>query len=100
MAKRYIWSDGVKVGEEEIPDPPKLVDAFEFKSRFTPAERAAIRTAAVTDAGLFDFVDMLDSAIQARVAISTETGSKAELVVQALIAAGTIHPNRKVALLA
>jgi len=82
------------------PTPPKSCLAFDFKSRFTAAERVAIRAAAANSGALYDFVDMLDSAIQSRLVISTEDDSTAAAGVDALIAAGVINANRRGALLA
>lgn len=42
--------------------PAKSWDAYDFKMQFTAAERMAIRTAAKSDAGVEDFLDMLDTA--------------------------------------
>jgi hypothetical protein len=98
----YYKLDGSVDQEKSRPAPPtpKSVSAFDFKARFTSAERVAIRTAAQSSGALFDFVDMLDSAIQANKVISTEDGSLAQQGVDALISAGAVDSNRRTALLA
>lgn len=42
--------------------PSKRWDAFDFKSRFTVAERKAIRLAAASNGDVEDFLDMLNTA--------------------------------------
>lgn len=42
--------------------PAKSWDAYDFKLRFTPAERMAIRTAAKASPDVDDFLDLLDTA--------------------------------------
>ena len=45
------------------PTPPDMrVTKLAFKQRMTAAERIAIRTAATTDAIVYDFMDLVDSA--------------------------------------
>lgn len=47
-----------------IPTPSVVLkwDAFDFKKRFTAAERIAIRAAAASSGEVYDFLDMLDTA--------------------------------------
>lgn len=47
-----------------IPTPVVVLkwDAFDFKKRFTAAERIAIRAAASQSGEVYDFLDMLDTA--------------------------------------
>lgn len=45
-----------------IAEPEKAWDAYDFKARFTTAERVEIRTKAKTDPVVEDFLDMLDTA--------------------------------------
>lgn len=60
-----IYKDGLLVQEATWPDSPARVakwDAYDFKLRFTPDERVAIRTAGESDGYIADFLDMLDTA--------------------------------------
>lgn len=63
-----VTTDSGTVIEQEYTEPSAPVapvkswDAFDFKARFTPQERIAIRTAAKSDASVEDFLDMLDTA--------------------------------------
>lgn len=64
---RITTPTGAVIYERYTPpsDPvaaPLSWDAYDFKMRFTAAERMAIRTAAKADAGVEDFLDMLDTA--------------------------------------
>ena len=53
--------DGTFTNPPEV-SPVKSWDVFDFKAKFTVAERIAIRTAAKSDASVEDFLDMLDTA--------------------------------------
>jgi len=54
---------GEIIGQENIPDSGvRAWDAYDFKLRFTTAERMAIRARAKTDPVAEDFMDMLDTA--------------------------------------
>ena len=49
---------------EPIPKPanPPILSPYRFKRRMTAQERVAIRTAASTNAAIYDYMDMLDTA--------------------------------------
>lgn len=64
MTTEYVryFRDGVEQAPLVREVPTRSWDAFDFKNRFTPQERIAIRTAAKVDASVEDFMDMLDTA--------------------------------------
>lgn len=55
-------SQGNELSRTITPEPPQRWDAFDFKKRFTTAERVAIRAAATQNGEVYDFLDMLDTA--------------------------------------
>lgn len=48
----------------DLPKPPNppILSPYRFKRRMTAQERVAIRTAASTNAAIYDYMDMLDTA--------------------------------------
>lgn len=76
------------------PPPPLSWNAYEFKARFTQAERIAIRNAAKVSDALYDFQDMLDTAGASQVPI---VANNAELVagLQALVDATILTADRR-----
>lgn len=78
----------------DISDAPPLSwDAYDFKMRFTAAERMAVRSRAKTDPVAEDFMDMLDTAAATNTRIfSTDALVAAGL--QYLEAEGVIDEGR------
>lgn len=65
MALQRIHHPDGTVEETTIADdqsPTRRWDAYDFKLRFTPDERVAIRTAGASNGYVADFIDMLDTA--------------------------------------
>lgn len=62
--QEFIYRAGQEpeVIEHEVVASAKTWDAYDFKLRFTPDERVAVRAAGATNGYVADFIDMLDTA--------------------------------------
>ena len=70
------------------PMPAPVISAFAFKNRMTSDERAAIRTASASNATLYDYMDMLNTAGYANLLDPYTIGGCQSLETAGLIAAG------------
>lgn len=96
---RITTASGAVIYERYTPhsDPVAPVpswDAFDFKAKFTPQERIAIRTAAKSDASVEDFLDMLDTAGMTGTRIKADD-ALLNGALDALTLAGLIGEGRK-----
>lgn len=100
--KEVIYNGAGEIIDEidHAPAPARVLqwDAFDFKNRFTPQERIAIRTAAKADASVEDFMDMLDTAGMTGTMIKADD-VLLNIALQALEDAGLIAEGRKVEIL-
>lgn len=108
MAQEFIYRKNPNFGQPgepemlaaetiDLPEHPAIVqawDAFDFKNRFTPQERIAIRTAAKSDASVEDFMDMLDTAGMTGTRIKADD-ALLNVALAALESAGLIGAGRK-----
>lgn len=75
--------------------PPALRwNAYDFKMRFTPTERKAIRAAALVNADVADFIDMLDTAAMTGTMIYADDGLL-KACLDAFTVAGLLDSGRK-----